>query len=156
MLHLIKKVSKNCFHIWITLEKAFTRNRVCRFEKVISTKVFQICTISLSVRPRFNIKSVSSTIKKTINRIGGWPWATPCLGPSRFFLNKKNMNIFRLMHIALFLSDRLNPNFVDKNSYFILFFLESYFFDEQSKLLDAQFYWNKKVKHRFIYERKLQ
>ena len=31
------------------------------------------------------------------------PWATPCLGPSRFFLNEKKINIFRLMHIALFL-----------------------------------------------------
>ena len=30
------------------------------------------------------------------------------------------------MHIALFL------NFVEKKSYFILFFLESYFFDKQS------------------------
>ena len=32
-------------------------------------------------------------------------WATPCLGPSRFFLNEKKINIFCLMHIALFLSD---------------------------------------------------
>ena len=61
------------------------------------------------------------------------------------------------MHIDLFLkSDLLNSNFVQRNSYFILFFLESYFFDEQSKLLDIRFYWNKKVKHRFIYERKLK
>ena len=61
------------------------------------------------------------------------------------------------MHIAFFLkSDLLNPNFVEKNSYFILFFSESYFFDEQSKFLDVRFYWNKKVKHRFIYERKLK
>ena len=37
------------------------------------------------------------------------------------------------MHFALFLkSDLSNPNFVE-NSYFILFFLESYFFDVQSK-----------------------
>ena len=34
----------------------------------------------------------------------------------------------------------LNPNFVEKKSYFILFFLESYFFDEQSKFLDVRFY----------------
>ena len=60
------------------------------------------------------------------------------------------------MHIALFLSDLLNQNFVEKNSYFILSFLESYFFDEQSKFLDVRFYWNKNVKHRFIYERKLK
>ena len=37
-------------------------------------------------------------------------------------------------------SDLLNPNFVEKNSYFILFFLESYFFDKQSKFLDVRFY----------------
>ena len=34
---------------------------------------------------------------------GTLPWATPCLGPSRFLLNEKKKNIFRLMHIALFL-----------------------------------------------------
>ena len=33
---------------------------------------------------------------------GNLPWATPCLGASRFFLNEKRINIFRLMHIALF------------------------------------------------------
>ena len=60
------------------------------------------------------------------------------------------------MHIAFFLSDILYPNFVEKISYFILFFLENYFFDEQSKFLDVRFYWNKKVKHRFIYKRKLK
>ena len=68
----------------------------------------------------------------------------------------KEKNIFRLMHIALFLSDLLNPNFVEKTSYFILFFLEGYFFDDQSKFLDIRFYWNKKFEHRFIYERKLK
>ena len=51
----------------------------------------------------------------------------------------------------IFKSNLLNPNSVEKNSYFILFFLESYFFNEQSKFLDVRFYWNKKVKHRFIY-----
>ena len=61
------------------------------------------------------------------------------------------------MHIALFSkSDLFNPNLIEKNSYFILFFLESYFFDEQSKFLDVRFYWNEKVKHRFIYEWKLK
>ena len=50
----------------------------------------------------------------------------------------------------------LNSNFVKKNSYCILFFLESYFYDEQSKFLDIRFYWNKKVKHRLIYEQKLK
>ena len=33
---------------------------------------------------------------------GTLPWATPYLGPSRFF-NEKKINIFRLMHIALFI-----------------------------------------------------
>ena len=60
------------------------------------------------------------------------------------------------MHIALFLSDLLITNFVEKNLYFILFFLEIYLFDEQSKFLDVWFDWNKKVKHRFIYELKLK
>ena len=61
------------------------------------------------------------------------------------------------MHIALFLKVTYwIQNLLKKKSYFILFFLESYFFDEQSKFLDVRFYWNKKVKHRFIYERKLK
>ena len=34
---------------------------------------------------------------------GTLPWATCCLGPSRFFSKEKKINIFRLMHIALFL-----------------------------------------------------
>ena len=50
------------------------------------------------------------------------------------------------MRIALFSSELLNPNFVEKKIIFHLFFLESYFFDEQSKFLDFRFYWNKKVK----------
>ena len=33
-----------------------------------------------------------------------------------------------------------------------MFFLERYFFDEQSKFLEIRLYWNKKVKNRFIYE----
>ena len=40
--------------------------------------------------------------------------------------------------------------------YFILFFLQSSFFDKQSEFLILQFYWNKKFKHRVIYERKLK
>ena len=69
-------------------------------------------------------------------------WATPCLGPYAYcFILKSNL---------------LNPSFVNKNSYFILFFLESYFFDKRSKFLDVRFYWNKEVEHRFIYERKLK
>ena len=34
---------------------------------------------------------------------GTLPWATSCLGPSCFFLNERKINIFRFMHIALFL-----------------------------------------------------
>ena len=37
-----------------------------------------------------------------------------------------------------------------------MFFLENSFFDEQSKFLDIRFYWNQKVKHRFIYKRNLK
>ena len=32
---------------------------------------------------------------------GTLAWDRPCLGPSRFFLNEKKMDIFRLMHVAL-------------------------------------------------------
>ena len=71
---------------------------------------------------------------------GTLTWANPCLGPSRFCLNEKKINIFCLMHISLFLSDLWNQNFVEKYSYFVLFFLESYFFDAQSKFLDVRFY----------------
>ena len=38
----------------------------------------------------------------------------------------------------------------------MVFFLETYFFDKQSRFLDIRFYWNKKVKHWFIYEQKLK
>ena len=38
----------------------------------------------------------------------------------------------------------------------MLFFLQSYFFDEQNKFLFFEFYWNKKVNRLFIYERKLK
>ena len=34
---------------------------------------------------------------------GTLPWATPCLGPSRFFFKWEENKYFRLMHIALFL-----------------------------------------------------
>ena len=73
-----------------------------------------------------------------------------------FFKWEKNKYFSPYAYCFIFKSDLLNPKFVEKISYFILFFLESYFFDEQSKLLDIRFYWNRKVKHRFIYERKLE
>ena len=62
----------------------------------------------------------------------------PVPGAISFFLNEKKINIFCL--IALFSSDLLNPNFVEKKIIFHLFFLESYFSDEQSKFLDFRFY----------------
>ena len=46
---------------------------------------------------RLTVKSEKSVGEGTLL------WATPCLGPSRIFLNEKKINIFRLMHIALFL-----------------------------------------------------
>ena len=63
------------------------------------------------------------------------------------------------MHIALFIKViyfAWIQIFFEKKNYFILFFLQSYLFDEQSKFLILQFYLNKKFKHRFIYERKLK
>ena len=88
---------------------------------------------------------------------GTLPWTTPCLRPSRFFF-KWEENKYSLLYAYCFLfkSDLLNPKFVGKKLYFILFLLESYFFDEQSEFLDVRFYWNKKVKQRFIHERKLK
>ena len=84
------------------------------------------------------------------------PWATPYLGPSLFFKWKENKYFSLYAYCFIFESDLLNTNFVLKNRYFILFFLEIYFFDKQSKFLDIPFYWNKKVKHRFICEGKLK
>ena len=40
--------------------------------------------------------------KFKVVRKGTLPWTTLCLGPSRFLLNEKKINIFRLMNIALF------------------------------------------------------
>ena len=57
------------------------------------------------------------------------------------------------MHIALFIKVIYWIQILlNKNIYFILFVLQSYFFDEQSKFLILQFYWNKKFKHRLTYE----
>ena len=47
----------------------------------------------------------------------------------------------------MYKSHLFNPSFVEKRNYFILFFLQSYFFDEQSKFLNLQFYSNRKFKH---------
>ena len=60
------------------------------------------------------------------------------------------------MQIVLFIKVIYWIQILLKKNYFILFFLQSYFFDEQSKFLILQFYWNKKFKHRFIYDRKLK
>ena len=76
------------------------------------------------------------------------PWAI-----SFFCKEEENEYFSPYAYCFIFKSDLLNPNFVEKYLYFILFFLENSFFDEQSKFLDVRFYWNKKVKYRFIYER---
>ena len=80
----------------------------------------------------------------------------PALGHLVFFKWQENKYFSAYEDCFVLKSDLLNPNFVKKHSYFILFFLENYFFDEQSKFLDVRFYWNGKVKYRFIYERKLK
>ena len=72
-------------------------------------------------------------------------WATPCLGPSRFFFKwEENKYFLPYAYCCIFKSDLLNTNFVEKNPYFILFFLERYFFDKQSKFVDVRFYWKKR------------
>ena len=58
------------------------------------------------------------------------------------------------MHIAFFLNWSIESKFFWKKNYFMLFYLQSYFFGEQSKFLILQFYWNKKFDHRLIYELK--
>ena len=63
------------------------------------------------------------------------PW-----GNSFFFKWDENKYFSSYAYCFIFKSDLLNPNFVEKNSYFILYFLETYFFDEQSKFLDVRFY----------------
>ena len=69
----------------------------------------------------------------------------PALGHLVFFKWEGNKYFSLYAYCFIFKSKLLNPNFVEKKSYFILFFLESYFFDEQSKFLDVRFHWNKKV-----------
>ena len=75
---------------------------------------------------------------------GTLPWANSCLGPSHFFLNEKK-NIFGLMYIALFIKVIYLIQMLLKKK-FILFFFQSYFFDEQSKFLILQFNQNFKFK----------
>ena len=48
------------------------------------------------------------------------------------------------MHIALFIKVIYWIQILLNKNYFILFFLQSHFSDEQSKFLILQFYWNKK------------
>ena len=107
-------------------------------------------------RVRFHWKVIIICLFKRVGEVD-LPWATPCLGPSSFFFKwEENKYFSPYAYCFILKSDLWNPNFVQINSYFILFFLESYFFDEQSKFLDVRFYWNKKIKHRFIYERNLK
>ena len=86
---------------------------------------------------------------------GTLPWATPCLGPSRFFFKWEENKYFSPYEYRFIFKWPIKSKFC-WNSYFVLFFLKSYFFDKESKFLDVRFYWNKKVKHRFIYERRLK
>ena len=80
----------------------------------------------------------------------------PALGHLVFFKWQENKYFSPYAYCFIFKSDLLNPDFVKKKSYFILFFLQSYFFDEQSTFLAIRFCWNEKVKHWFIYGRKLK
>ena len=103
---------------------------------------------------------LTKTLRNSPNSVGRGSYLT--LGHplpeaiSFFFKWEENKYLSPYVYCFIFKSDLLNSNFVEKYSYFIRFFLESYFCDEQSKFLDVRFYWNKKVKHRFIYKRKLQ
>ena len=80
-----------------------------------------------------------------------------------FFKWEENKYFLPNAYCFIYKSDLFNPNFLEHFSilfyivlYSILFFFQSYFFDEQSKFLSLQFYCNKKFEHRFIYERKLK
>ena len=87
---------------------------------------------------------------------GTLPWPTSSLAPSRFFKWEENKYFSPHAYCFIYKSDLLNPNFFEKKNYFILFFLQTYCFDEQSKFLILQFFLNKKFKRRLIYERKLK
>ena len=64
----------------------------------------------------------------------------PALGHLGFCKLEGNKYFSPYVYCFIFKSDLLNPNFVEKNSYFTLFFLQNYFFDEQSKFFDVRFY----------------
>ena len=49
------------------------------------------------------------------------------------------------MHIALFIKVTYWKQILLKKNYFLLFFLHNYFFDEQSKYLILQCYWQKSL-----------
>ena len=114
--------------------------------KKLLLKIFQ------SGSPSNNFKSLNFENRGRYPALGyPLPWA---IG---FFFKWGDNKYFSLYaYCFIFKSHLLNSNFVKKNSYFILFFLKSDFSDEQSKFFHVLFYWNKKVKHRFIYERKFK
>ena len=62
-------------------------------------------------------------------------WAT-----AFFFKSEENKFFSTYAYRFIYKSDLLNPNFVENFLYFILFFLRSYSFDEQSEFLILQFY----------------
>ena len=72
-------------------------------------------------------------------------WMFGFIETKNFSFNRNERKKLSIINISpyvcfIFKSDLLNPNLVEKNLYFILVFLEKYFFDEQSKFLDVWFY----------------
>ena len=82
-----------------------TRKIVKWFEELTN---FNHLTIFITEFYQKLVEKFSKTIQLSLshssllNRNVTLPWATSCHGLSRFFLNQKKINIFRLMHIALF------------------------------------------------------
>ena len=84
--------------------------------------------ISLSV---IGVKFPREKKKKNFNKVllveSTLPWATPCLGPCRFFLNEKKY-FSTNAYCFIFKSDLLNLNFVEKKNIFYTVFLEKLLF----------------------------
>ena len=87
--------------IKIEYQDSFAFADVYSLRRIVSTYIINISKLG----------STSSTwvlvwyFKYRVLKIGEGTllWATSCLGPSRFLLNETKINIFHLMHIALFL-----------------------------------------------------
>ena len=80
-------------------------------QKLSNTNWFRLSTYAILQEPKYRFLKFSWRFEEQVyDRVGEntLPWATPCLGPSRFFFsNEKKINIFRLMHIALFLKNHI-------------------------------------------------